>query len=63
MQNDSITPTVMISLAARDRLGTLAAAPANDERAASRFAKEALFAEAMLHATRARLAELRTVAK
>ena len=63
MAIDFTAPTEAAALAARDRLDVLAKAPAGDERGAARVAKSALFEEALLGALKARLAELRTVAR
>ena len=63
MTIDFTAPTEAAALAARDRLDLAAKAPARDERSAARVAKAALFEEALLGALKARLAELRTVAR
>lgn len=63
MAIDFTAPTEAAALAARDRLGILAKEPARDERRAAKVAKSALFEEALLGALKARLAELRTVAR
>jgi hypothetical protein len=63
MEIDFTAPTESAALAARDRLDVLAKAPARDERGAARIAKAAIFEEALLGALKARLAELRTVAR
>jgi len=63
MAIDFTAPTEAAALAARDRLDVLAKEPARDERSAARVAKSALFEEALLGALKARLAELRTVAR
>lgn len=63
MTNDPLLPPLGAALAARAELERLAPTAARDERAAARVAKAALFQEALLGAIRARLAEVRTVAK
>jgi hypothetical protein len=63
MPIDFTANTESAALAARDRLDVLAKAPARDERGAARIAKAAIFEEALLGALKARLAELRTVAR
>jgi hypothetical protein len=63
MTNDPILPPAGAALAARSALERLAPDAARDERASARVAKAALFEEALLGALRARLAELRIVAK
>jgi hypothetical protein len=63
MAIDFTAQTESAALAARDRLDVLAKAPARDERSAARIAKAAIFEEALLGALKARLAELRTVAR
>jgi hypothetical protein len=63
MAIDFTAPTEAAALAARDRLGVLAKEPTRDERSAARVAKSAIFEEALLGALKARLAELRMVAR
>jgi len=63
MSNDSLIPSAGAALAARASVERLAPAVAHDEHAAARLAKAALFEEALLGAMRARIAELRSVAK
>jgi hypothetical protein len=63
MAIDFTASTEAAALGARDRLDVLAKEPARDERSAARVAKSALFEEALLGALKARLAELRTVAR
>lgn len=48
---------------ARERLATLAPQAARDQQAAARLASAAIFQEALLGALRARVAELKTVAR
>jgi hypothetical protein len=55
--------TAGAALAARDRLEQLAYGAGRDERASAKFAKAALFEEALLAALKARFAELRLVAR
>ncbi len=63
MSNDPIVPSAGAALAARAAVERLAPQVARDEHAAARVAKAALFEEALLGAMRARIAELRSVAK
>ena len=55
--------TADAALAARDRVEQLAYGAGRDERASAKFAKAALFEEALLAALKARFAELRLVAR
>jgi len=63
MANDSLVPIAGAALGARAAVERLAPDAAHDEHAAARLAKAALFEEALLGAMRARIAELRSVAK
>jgi hypothetical protein len=63
MSDDPIVPSAGAALAARAAVERLAPGAAHDEHAAARLAKAALFEEALLGAMRARIAELRGVAK
>jgi hypothetical protein len=63
MSNDPVVPSAGAALAARAAVERLAPGVATDEHAAARLAKAALFEEALLGAMRARIAELRGVAK
>lgn len=65
MDDLSVSPasTADAALAARDRIGALAPGIGRDERVSAKFARAALFEEALLGALRARFAELRLVAK
>ena len=63
MSNDPVVPSAGAALAARSAVERLARGVAADEHAAARLARAALFEEALLGAMRARIAELRGVAK
>lgn len=63
MSGDSVASLENSALSARERISAYAAQAAGDQRGAARFARAALFQEALLGALRARFAELRTVAK
>jgi hypothetical protein len=63
MRTDLLTPNADAALAARGRVEQLAPAAPQDQRAAARLARAALFEEALLGALKAHLAELRTVAR
>jgi hypothetical protein len=63
MSNDPVVPSAGAALGARAAVERLAPGAARDEHAAARLARAALFEEALLGAMRARIAELRGVAK
>lgn len=63
MTNDPLLPSAGAALDARATVAALAPGAAHDEHVAARLAKAALFEEALLGAMRARIAELRGVAK
>jgi len=61
--NDPMFPAAEAAAGARDALVRLAPDAARDERAAARLARAAIFADALLGAVRAQVAELRTVSR
>ncbi len=63
MTDDPLGPSAGAALAARAAVERLAPGVARDEHASARLAKAALFEEALLGAMRARIAELRGIAK
>ncbi|HTW83746.1 MAG TPA: hypothetical protein VMD91_06755 [Candidatus Sulfotelmatobacter sp.] len=63
MRTDGFFSTADAASAARSQVARLAPAAAHDQRAAAQLARAALFDEALLAALKARLTELRGVAR